>query len=85
MLALDGRHCAGIFYPPTARLVAEAGPLPTTHRYHRPAETYKGMMYPEQRETVVILMPDSWNHCPSVEAAVTAWQVRPALLLPFDS
>eukprot|EP01044_Picomonas_judraskeda_P034701 COSAG03_NODE_14505_length_462_cov_0.663912_2_plen_33_part_01 len=28
------------------------------HRYHRPAETYKGLMYPEQRETVVVLMPD---------------------------
>ena len=40
---------------------------------------YKGTMYPEQRETVVIMMPDSWSHCPGMEAALEAWQVSSAL------
>lgn len=44
--------------------------------YHRPAEEYKGLTFPEQRETVVVMMPDAWNHCPSLEEAVAAWQVR---------
>ena len=44
--------------------------------YHRPAEDYKGKAYPEQRETVLVMMPDAWCHCPSASEAMAKWAVR---------